>query len=449
VVPVAWWEDFDDPVLDTLVIHALERNHDLAAAAWRVNQSLALARIAGADLWPQVGLDARAARAKNNFIGLPIPGGGDVLTSYSTSYDLGLAVSWEIDLWGRIRSAKSAATADFQASWAEFEGARLSVASQTARAWFDLIAARELKALAETTLVTFESTVDRTRQRYERGLTSSLDLRLALTNAANARAAVAAQERFEAAAARRVEVLTGRYPSGEVVSPDRLPDAPAAVPGGLPADLIARRPDLAALERRAAAAASRVSEAKASLYPRISLTAGGGTSSGELQDLVDPDFSVWNLAANILQPIFQGGRLRQNVKFNEAAVRAAVEDFAAGALRAYAEVENALTADATLAAELEHISEAARQSRAAERLADAQYRAGLTDFINVLESQRQAIRAESDLILARAERLAARVDLYLALGGGFTTEPTTAPEAPASASASDETSSHAHSGASR
>jgi outer membrane protein TolC len=174
-----------------------------------------------------------------------------------------------------------------------------------------------------------------------------------------------------------------------------------------------------AAERRLAAADERFAAARRALYPRLSLTGSGGTVSEDLADLLDSDFRVWSLAAGILQPVFQGGRLRANVDRSVAATEEALESYTAAALRAYAEVETALASDSLLAREEDRLGEAARHAAAARVLAEERYRAGLEDYITVYESQRREATAESNHLTTRRLRLENRVDLYLALGGGF------------------------------
>jgi len=187
----------------------------------------------------------------------------------------------------------------------------------------------------------------------------------------------------------------------------------------MPADLVARRPDLAAAERRLVAADQRFRAARAALYPRLSLTASSGTSSNQLTDLVDGNFSVWSLVGNLTAPLFQAGRLRAGVDLAAAGID---EDFAlyvGTALRAYSEVEGSLAAEQYLAERIRYLQDAARQSLAAQRQAEERYRSGLTDYITVLEAQRRYFEAQSAFLAGRRERLDNRVDLYLALGGGF------------------------------
>jgi outer membrane protein TolC len=183
---------------------------------------------------------------------------------------------------------------------------------------------------------------------------------------------------------------------------------------------VARRPDLAAAERRLAAAGARWRAARRNLYPRLSLSASGGTSSGELTDLVGGDFSVWSLVGNLLQPLFQGGRLRAGVDLAAALQDEQLAGFVQATLEAYAEVESALAAEERLTRAARHLRAAAEQSLAAQELALSRYRSGLQDFITVLESQRRALQARGERIATQRQALENRIDLYLALGGGFT-----------------------------
>jgi NodT family efflux transporter outer membrane factor (OMF) lipoprotein len=441
-VDPTWWESFGSPELNETIQTAIERNWDLQAAVARVRQAEAQARIAGADLKPNVNASLDAAKRKQNFIGLPIPGAppGSVLSSTSTTLGLSLSLSWEIDLWGRLGARAGAGVADLQAARSDLAGAHLSLAGQVAKTWFAAAEAAQQVELARAQVESFQTTARQVRRRYHMGIRPALDLRLALANLEGAEASLRAREEQLDAVVRQLEILLGRYPGRTLGTPTVLPDTPPAVPGELPADLVARRPDLAAAERRLAAAGSRLTAAKKDLYPRLSLTASGGTTSGELKDLVSGDFGVWSLAGNLLQPIFQGGRLRAAVKLAEGTADERLAGYAGAALNAYLEVETTLRAETLLAEREAHLAEAARQSRAAERLADERYRAGLDTFITVLESQRRAFQAETEWIVARQLRLANRVDLFLALGGGFERdEETGGPKVAASMSPTDET----------
>lgn len=419
-VDVMWWNDFDDPGLATAVEVAIEQNYDLRAAVARLEQAAADAQAAEGDLRPTVQAGLNGSRRRQNFVGFPIPGLEDqILSTISTNYALSLDTSWEIDLWGRLRHSARAALADLQASSADLRGAQLSIAGQTTKTWFAIAEARQQVDLSTQTVESFRASTTQVRDRFESGIRPPLDLRLALLNLANAESQL--QQRLQQfdGATRQLEVLQGRYAAGSIATPDQLPVVTPTVPAGLPADLIGRRPDLVSAERRLAAAGARAGVARGDLLPRITLTGSTGTATDSLRSLVDGDLGVWSLLGNIVAPLWQGGRLRAMVDRADAFEAEALASYANLALTAYGEVETALAADEFLAGREQHLSQSVVQSQAAVRLADERYRAGLDNYIPVLESQRSAFNAEAELIAARRLRLDNRVDLYLALGGGF------------------------------
>lgn len=419
-VPIDWWTDFEDIGLSQAVETALTRNFDLQAAAARLDAAAADARIAASGLQPAVDARYDGSRRKQNFVGFPIPGAEDrVLSTISTNHGVSLDVSWEIDLWGRLRADAQAALADLQGSAADLRGAQLSIAGQTAKAWFAVAEAQQQIDLSRETVESFRDSAERVRERFEAGIRPALDLRLALLNQSNAEATLQLRLQQFDAAMRQLKVLLSEYADDDMTTPVALPSLTPLVPGGLPADLVSRRPDLVSAERALAAAEARVGVAKADRLPRISLTAGTGTATDSLRSLLDGDFSVWSLVANVAAPLWQGGRLRAQVSRAEARSAEALAMFADTALTAYAEVETALAAEAFLREREGHLETSVAQARAAERLADERYRAGLETYITVLDSQRSAVQAEAEFIAARRLRLENRVDLYLALGGGF------------------------------
>jgi NodT family efflux transporter outer membrane factor (OMF) lipoprotein len=415
-----WWRTFGDEGLNRVVTEALETNYDLAVAAARLEQASADAKVAAADLYPQVGVNFGASRRKQNFIGFPIPGSESrVLSSTSTNLGLSVEASWEIDLWGRLAAQARASLASYQASAADVDGARLSIAGRTVKAWFAAAEAVEQLRLAEATLSSFQGSTNEVRQRYEAGIRPSLDYRLSLANLAAAEANLFTRQQQLDLAKRQLEVLLGRYPGADIRTPEALGATPPVIPPGLPAQLVARRPDLAAAERRLAASGELVSVARAARYPRISLTASGGTATSALTSLLDGSFGVWSLVGNLAQPIFEGGRIRANIERAEAGEDEGLAAYINAVLTAYLEVERSLAAEVFLAERETALAEASGQSTAAERLADDRYRSGLEGYVTVLESQRRSFDAESALISVRRVRLDNRVDLFLSLGGGF------------------------------
>lgn len=417
---VMWWNDFDDVGLASAVETALDQNYDLRAAVARLEQVAADAQAVDGDLQPTVQAGFNGSRRKQNFVGFPIPGReGEVLSTVSTNFGVSLDVSWEIDLWGRLRQTAQASLADLQASAADLRGAQLSIAGQTTKAWFTVAEAQQQVDLSTQTVESFRSSAEQVRDRYEVGIRPALDLRLALLNLSNAEAQLRQRLQQLDAATRQLEVLLGRYAGRTIKTPSRLPVVTPSVPAGLPADLVARRPDLVSAERQLAAATTRAGIARRDLLPRITLTASSGTAGDGLRSLVNGDFGVWSLLGNVVAPLWQGGRLRAMVDRADARGVEALAAYANAALTAYAEVETALAADEFLAGREQHLTESVAQARGAERLADERYRAGLENYITVLDSQRSAVNAEVERIVARRLRLENRVDLYLALGGGF------------------------------
>lgn len=414
-----WWREFGDTNLTRLVEEALVANPDLAAMSARVDAAREQSRIAGANGLPSV--EARLSNSRNQqvFVGLPIPGAAGPLKSRATTHTFNLIANWEIDLWGRVRSTRKAALADYLAATDDLRGARLSLAAQVVLAWVRLTEATGQLALARETVTNHTSSTGHIRARYVSGLLPSQSLRAAESGEAGARATLALREVDVADARRQLESLLGRYPAGTFGAPRTLPDLPSEIPSGLPSELLERRPDLQAAQWRLRSAGLRVTEAKASLLPRLSLTASGGRSSNELQDLLESNFSIWSIAANAAQPIFQGGRLRSNVRLNQARLKELGAAFDAAALGAFREVETALANEQLLATRERHADLARQQAEATEATTETRYQAGIDGLTTLLEAQRRELEVRGQWLTARRARLENRIALHLALGGGF------------------------------
>lgn len=410
-----WLDDFDDAGLKVLVNEAVGNNFSLKAAAARVSQAQARARIAGADRFPNIDLSAVAARGKTS------PGTSQGFGGITTdSFRLQGELSWEADLWGRIADRTRAALADAETTEWEYDAARLSLGANVTRAWLDCIEAKRQLRLAEQTVDNFERSLLVVEEQFRRGIGAALDVRLARSNLAAAESNLQQRIRQLRTLLRSLEVLLGRYPYGSVTIPDDFPDLTTPVPVGLPSELLTRRPDLIAAERRLLAAEFRSADAERNRFPRIVLTSNGGTASDELHDLLDLDFSVWSLAANLTQPLFQAGRLEAEREQAAAQVVETYNDYAQTVLTAFNEVEAALDATSYLDEQQTALEVAAREAAAAETLALDQYQRGLTEIITLLESQRRAFNAQSTLLTLINQRLQNRINLHLALGGDFT-----------------------------
>lgn len=412
-----WLKDLNSPELEKLIEEAMAHNADLQRATAVLGQSISEARLSGADLMPSTSLGLDGARQQISTFG-PSSTGGVIFENYK----LGLNLSWEIDLWGRLRNLTSAALARVEVSQAELHAARLSLAAQVAKAWFNLIEAEQQVDEAARTRNAYSENLKTLESRFNRGLAQGLDLRRTRTLAASAEADLATRKRSLDGAKRNLEVLLGRYPAAAVQASKGLPELPKPIPAGIPADLIQRRPDVIAAERRLAAADKDLLAKKKDLLPKISLTASGGTASQDFEDLLDSDFSIWSLAGNLSQPIFQGGRILANIDRSASISDQARAAYRNAALRAYLEVETTLAAESYLKNEYTHLSTAAQEASAAATQAWDRYSKGTTDFLNVLDSQRTAAAARARLISAENVLLQNRIDLYLALGGPFADE---------------------------
>jgi multidrug efflux system outer membrane protein len=418
-----WWESFNDQVLNGLVEKGLDGNYNLKAAAARLETAVAQARIAGADRLPSASAGWNANGQRQNFIGFPIPGAEEqVLSRTFKSFGVSLDASWEPDVWGRISAGEAAAIADYAAVEADVRAAKLSLAAQISKAWYAALESSEQIRLAERTVANYRDTSERVRSRYTRGLQSSLDLRLALSSLSSAEALLEQRKQQMDIAIRQLEILLGRYPSAALEVAQQLPVVPAAPPLGVPSDLVSRRPDLISAERRMWAAGARWTEARMALYPSFKLTGRIGISAGEFLQAFNGNFFIWNLAGNILQPVFQGGRLHAQVILQDARSKEAASQWASSVLQAFAEVETALASERFLESQERDIRISAQQAAASLQLAEDRYESGLEGFVTVLEAQRRSLDAESRLLTIRRQRLDARIDLHLALGGGFESE---------------------------
>lgn len=416
-----WVERFGDQQLSLMVDEALRANHEMHIAAERVSRALEAARVAGALAKPQLALSSDGDRRKTQFIGFPF--GGSVI---SESYGVDLQIDWEPDVWGRARAGKSAAIADWQAGGQDYRAARASLAGQVCKAWFALAEANEQVVLAERAVTIRQQTEQAVRERFERDMReqggSASRLRLAQTDVARAKADLAAQRGNQATARRQLELLAARYPSGKLQGRASLLQVASMPPAGLPSELLLRRPDILAAERRYAATVKRIKEAKMAVFPSFKITGNGGTRTEALQEIVNSDFGVWSLGVNMLQPILTGGRVRGEIRIRKSSQREALALLHQTVLNAFGEVEQALANELWLRSREQEVLEARDLARDAASAAEDDYRDGNGDVLTLLASQTNKIELESQSAALRRLRLVNRVDLHLALGGGFELE---------------------------
>ncbi len=407
-----WVGTFNSNVLPALVSEALSANTTIKVAEARFDAAVARANIADANKLPTVTANVRGSRTVASNNGLPD----------FTNLSLALNASWEPDLWGRIRDNANSSAFDATALQADYAAAKLSVAGQVAQTWFDLIEAGLLSELSVREVETQERALRLTTRRFEGGVTGSSDVRLARSSLASAEALQATRAQRESALARNLEVLLRRYPSEAILANKDLPDLPPLKGTNTPEDMLRRRPDVLAAEHRMRSAGLQVDVARKALLP--SLTLNGDITSGDSKFLkiFDANSLGESISASIVQPIFNAGRLKADVEQQKAVLRQQLESYAGTALNAYLEVENALDAENRLEQREVALRVSLEEAVQAEDRLSLRYSEGLATILQLLDAQSRRISAESQLISARKERLANRVRLHVALGGGLETQ---------------------------
>ena len=415
-----WLAIFGDAQLDLLVKEALAYNTDLRIAAARVEQAAGYAKLAGSTIYPAVNLLAHGGGK----------GGGDG----SGVTGVWLLANWELDLWGRVRAQREAGAQHYESALADAEYARQSIAAMVAKSWMLAIEARLQLAIAGDIVRASEHALSLAHDRQRVGPGDEYDVAVAQSNLETSRDAAQRLVFAQQQALRALETLVGRYPAAAVDVATALPPLPGPVPVGLPSELLERRPDVIAAERRVDAAFYNVAEAKAARLPKIALTAGVSAISSSLFVLENHDNPVWSLGGNIVAPIFNGYSLQAQVDIRTAEQKLAIADYGRIAQRAFGEVEAALSAASAADARAAILARAAASDARALQLAEVRYKVGSGDLRAVLQQSVALYGARTALLQVQADRLVQRVNLYLALGGGFepaTPTAATEPESPA------------------
>ena len=400
-----WLARFQDPELERLVAEAMQYNTDLKVAAARVEVAEASARAAGALIWPQVNISGR--------------GGGKLSGDSSGIQGIGLFASWELDLWGRVRATRAVGSAQFESAAFDARYARESIAAMVAKSWFLARQATAQRAIAADMLQSSTSLADLARDRFRIGKSDEYEAVTAESTVLSYSDLVLQADLARQGALRSLEILVGRYPSASIEPGMALPAPPGPVPAGLPAELLERRPDVRAAERRVAAAFYNVHAAQAARLPRIALTAGVSTVSSDLFFMKERDNPVWNLGGTILAPIFQGGALEAQVQARTAEQKAALADYGRIGARAFGEVEGALSSAINLDARSQVLANAVNANERAVGFARVRYDVGSGDLRGIQQQMLALHASRTTLVQVQAERLIQRVNLFLALGGGF------------------------------
>jgi multidrug efflux system outer membrane protein len=411
-----WLDDFGSRELRSLVEEAIGGNYNLVAVRARVVQAQERAHIAGADRLPRASLGEQTSRSQNLR-------GAAFQTVRANNFNLTLDVAWEVDLWGRVKDLRDAELDRVTTQMSLFEASRLSLAGNVVKTAFTILEGREQVTLSRRTLASLNTNLKILDSRMEAGAATeraALEISLSRADIARSESSVLVFQRQVDESKRLLETLLGRYPAGEIEALPGLPRVTRAIPAGLPSELLLRRPDLLAAEAQVDAAMKDLSASRKALLPALAITGSAGTAStDDFGDLFNIQNLVWGIGQNLTRPIYQGDRLKANIRLEEQGRDELIATYAETALTAFREVETALSAERYLKAQAAALTTAVTESRRAEKLSLGDYEEGLVDIITLLESQRRAYEAERSLLSIRVALLRNRVDLYLALGGDF------------------------------
>ncbi|MCP5197058.1 MAG: efflux transporter outer membrane subunit [Gammaproteobacteria bacterium] len=412
-----WWEQFQDPALNELIQMALQENKDVKIAAARIDEFLGRYGVTRGDQFPQVGANAAGARTRNS------ENSGVTLGENPTnSYQVDLGVSFELDLWGKLRRATEAARADLLAAEEAQRTVILTLVSQLANSYVRLLDFDQQLVITRSTLKTRQESVRINRLRFQAGLISELDYQQALAEYQNAAVQVPLLERLIAQQENAINLLLGRNP-GKITRDHTLERlALPQIPSGLPSDLLERRPDIRQAEQQLIAANAQIGVAKAAFFPSISLTGLLGTTSNDLSDLFKGPSKTWQFAGQLAQPIFTGGALTGQLQVAEAVQQQALLSYQQTLQNAFAEVDNSLIEVAKLR---EQLQDEAAQIKALQRyldLATLRYQNGYSDYLTVVDAERNLYTAQLQYVQDQANLFIALVNLYKAMGGGWVEE---------------------------
>ena len=409
-----WWQVFNDKALQGLITQALAGNYDLKVAVARIDEARAQVAVVRADLYPQVGYQASAAREKS-FIPLPQLQGNVTYNSFLAAVN----ATWEIDLWGRIRHSADAATASLYAQEDVRRGVMLALVSNVAASYFALIELDRQLAIAQESATVYKQTLDLFTQRFEAGRDSKLGVVRAQAAYDSSSAAIAALNRAITQQENAICVLLGIYPRA-IERGTQLPQqVMPATPVGLTTDLLQRRPDIMQAEQVMVGANAQIGVAVANYFPRIGLSALYGGQGVEVSDLFKSNFSIWSLGAGLTGPIFQGGRLKANEQAQEAFWNESIAQYKQTVTVAFRETSDAMIAQQTLVTQRKALESQVQANREAVDLAMQRYTGGRANYFEVLDAEQSLFPSEDALAQTQRDQLVAVVSLYKALGGGW------------------------------
>jgi multidrug efflux system outer membrane protein len=420
-----WWEAFHDPALNELENRALTNNFTLQSAVARLDQARAVARVSRSRYLPALSANPglRHERTSGN---LPTPIPFDVPSALITSYSVPFDLSYEIDVWGRVRRSFEAAKAEAQAGAADLETVRLSACAETAVSYFFLRSLDEEIETLQKAIRLREDSIRVLTGRFQAGAALEIDLERAKAELANSRIELAESGRMRAELFNALALLCGTAPASFNLPPHAPVSKPFAPPANLPADLLERRPDIASAERRLASSNARIGVARAAYYPAIRLTGQAGYLSADAQDLFAGDSRIWSIGPGVSIPLFTGGRTTAQVRQAEAAYAENLADYRQAVLSAFKDVEDSLAAVDMRREQIAAQEQGLRSAARARDLAQARHDAGVGSYLELIDAERVLLAHQRRLAQLHGQQFAAQVRLIKALGGGWAAEGATA-----------------------
>jgi NodT family efflux transporter outer membrane factor (OMF) lipoprotein len=408
-----WWEIFGDPELDALEEQVNVSNQNVARAEAVFRGARAAARGARADLFPTVGANASATRSK------PPAVRSGASTGTTTQYELSADLSWELDVFGRIRRNLESNVQAAQATAGDLEAVRLALHAELAADYFLLHGLDAQKQLLDTNVAAFQTALQLTTNRFNQGVVSGVDVAQAQTLLETTRAQATDLSLTRAQLEHAIAILTGKPPAELTIAPSPITVAPPEIPVALPAELLERRPDIAASERRVAAANAQIGVAVAGFFPRLLLAASGGYGSSTLTNFFSLPNRFWSLGPSIVQTLFEGGKRRAAKEQAEASYDAAVATYRESVLTACQDIEDSLAALRILDLEAAQLADAVAAAERSLSIARNRYQGGVTTYLEVITAQSAALANERAAVDNLTRRMTASVRLVEALGGGW------------------------------
>jgi len=414
IADLPWWQVFNDKALQGLIATALAQNYDLQLATARIEQARSLVGVTASQFYPQIGYQGLAGRGKS-FVPLEQAGGNLTFNAFAGLFD----VAWELDVWGRIRRSTEAARANLFAQEDVRRGVMLTLVSEVATGYFQLIELDRELEIAHDSSQTYKQTLDLFTQRFQFGKDSKLPVERAQAAYDSSVASEASLKRAITQQENAISVLLGAYPEGIARGRQLTAQSMPPTPLGETTDLMERRPDLLQAEQNMIGANAEIGVAVANFFPRIGLSALYGGQSQNIDQVVENSFSIWNIAGNVAGPIFQGGRLIETYYAQQAFWDQTIAQYRGTVLTAFRETSDALIAQQTLVAQREALEHQVAALKESVDLSLLRYTAGRASYFEVLEAEQLLFPAEDSLAQAQRDQLFAVVDLYKALGGGW------------------------------